>query len=392
MYFKVTVIVIIFFCVKNVHTGNHLRFGDPSCRQPRGDVCVEIYQCPFFVDLLQRSPKPRPPRVVNIIREKQCGMVGRKIPKVCCTLQKSSSTTTIKPKTTTFKTFKIKKDPEIDIRTDISTHKNFDLLPHDTCGPIIGDSRITSGTSTFLGEYPWMALIIYYTDEGLDFRCGGSIINEKYILTAAHCIIDSVVGVRLGEFDIDKSEDCEMGVCAPPVQDFYIEKYIVHHAYDSKTLANDIALIKLATLANFTTLNVRPICLPFVETLAETNLVGRNAIVSGWGVTEDGSKSTKLLKVSLPVLPNSVCQRIYGRFAPITAEQICAGGLKGKDSCGGDSGGPMKQIENFDGESRFVQYGIVSYGPRDCGTEGQPAIYTRVSSYVSWILDNLEKN
>lgn len=105
-----------------------------------------------------------------------------------------------------------------------------------------------------------------------------------------------------------------------------------------------------------------------------------------------GYKSLELLKVSVPVLPISVCQRNYKRFAAITSNQICAGGYKGRDSCGGDSGGPMKYVGLIDSTPRFIQYGIVSYGPRHCGADAQPGVYTKVSPYLKWILDNLKPN
>jgi len=67
---------------------------------------------------------------------------------------------------------------------------------------------------------------------------------------------------------------------------------------------------------------------------------------------------------------------------------MCAGGIFKKDSCEGDSGGPMTVSE--DKTMKYFQVGIVSYGPSICGTKGLPGIYTRVSEYLSWILDNIE--
>nr|CAH7731243.1 unnamed protein product [Callosobruchus chinensis] len=89
-------------------------------------------------------------------------------------------------------------------------------------------------------------------------------------------------------------------------------------------------------------------------------------------------------------MPINECRRIYRHFAPIQDSQICAGGYAGRDSCGGDSGGPMNYVGMVDGSPRFVQYGIVSYGPRQCGTVEKPGIYTRVAYHLEWILDNLE--
>lgn len=103
-----------------------------------------------------------------------------------------------------------------------------------------------------------------------------------------------------------------------------------------------------------------------------------------------GYKSTELLKVSIPVIPNRECKILYRRHSPISHKQICAGGVLGRDSCGGDSGGPLKYVTRVNGESKYVQYGVVSYGPRHCGAEGQPGIYTNVVYYMDWILDHLK--
>lgn len=113
-----------------------------------------------------------------------------------------------------------------------------------------------------------------------------------------------------------------------------------------------------------------------------------NAI--GYFIYFSGFKSSELKKVSLPVLPLENCQQVYNRFAPITPDQICAGGYQGRDSCGGDSGGPLMTVNRFEAAQRYIQYGIVSYGPRNCGTEGKPGIYTKVFKYMTWILDSLK--
>nr|CAH7731242.1 unnamed protein product [Callosobruchus chinensis] len=366
-----------------------------ACELPKGEVCIEIRKCPYFDDLLNRSSIPRPRNVIKIIREHQCGFYAN-TPYVCCTRptpppppptlpslpspQRSllAEASTSKPIAQLLNRF-----------TSLTGHRNYHLLRSDICGSIQTNTRITGGKKTAINEFPWMALIAYYQDGVLDFRCGGTVINERYVLTAAHCILNStIVGVRLGEYNLSTEKDCEPNgdYCAPPTQDFYIEKIIGHPDYNSRTLDNDIALVKLATPANFSYANVQPICLP----IEDMDLSGKFAVVTGWGVTEEGFKSPELLKASIPVMPINECRRIYRHFAPIQDSQICAGGYAGRDSCGGDSGGPMNYVGMVDGSPRFVQYGIVSYGPRQCGTVEKPGIYTRVAYHLEWILDNLE--
>ncbi|KAJ8925763.1 hypothetical protein NQ315_009611 [Exocentrus adspersus] len=370
------------------------------------EICIPIRDCPFFDDLLKRVRPPRPSSVIQIMRKKMCDLnKALSIPYMCCdrtTLSPTKREDRDSPsrETTT-------KAPEL-----ISRHRNFHLLRNDICGPISNNLRITSGEEVGIEEFPWMALVVYYTGTGYDLKCGGTIINERYVLTAGHCVHNfNIAGVKLGEYNLDTMEDCLKNdnyedYCAPPPQDFLIETMKVHPEYNPKTFENDIALLRLATPANFSfckynqelvtqyftrtyehfPANIKPICLP----LSEMDLTGKSVIVSGWGVTETGLKSSVLMKVSLPVAPISECQKKYESFAPVTNKQICAGGYKGRDSCTGDSGGPMKYVDIVDGTPRYIQYGIVSYGPKHCGIEGRPGIYTRVARYIRWILDNLQ--
>lgn len=106
-----------------------------------------------------------------------------------------------------------------------------------------------------------------------------------------------------------------------------------------------------------------------------------------------GYSSPYLLKLAVPYVQNNECVSRYNRSRTqvrIGARQMCAGGQTGRDSCSGDSGGPLMLSQYFNGESRYFQHGIVSFGPRNCGSEGLPGVYTRVSQYMDWILDNIK--
>lgn len=150
--------------------------------------------------------------------------------------------------------------------------------------------------------------------------------------------------------------------------------------------------------------NVKPICLPYGE-LLHAKLEEQEMVVAGWGATEEGnqnfcfilyffiivgSKSMVLRKVTIPVMSQEECQILYHDLKPITKKQICAGADHGRDSCSGDSGSPLKRIDLINGSPRYVQYGIVSFGPTHCGISGRPGIYTNLQKYMKWILDNLE--
>jgi len=112
--------------------------------------------------------------------------------------------------------------------------------------------------------------------------------------------------------------------------------------------------------------------------------------VTGWGATELGPRSQDLLQAKLPLMTNEQCKEIYKQSAQIWYKQLCAGGQMNVDSCLGDSGGPLQAAGIYNGRSvRIVQYGVVSYGLKQCGTEGFPGVYTRVAYYMDWILNTM---
>jgi secreted trypsin-like serine protease len=148
-------------------------------------------------------------------------------------------------------------------------------------------------------------------------------------------------------------------------------------------------LLRLKTPASLN-FYVQPICLPRTEKLRTTNLDGLSLEVAGWGLTENRTKSAIKLKVSVAVVPKATCTTIFPT-RNIWDKQLCAGGQKGKDSCNGDSGGPLMK-EVVDGKQPFWYLaGVVSYGHRNCGTENFPGVYTKVSEYFEWILANIQE-
>lgn len=124
----------------------------------------------------------------------------------------------------------------------------------------------------------------------------------------------------------------------------------------------------------------------------EKNYVGEIAEVAGFGLYDVARKlsSNVLLTLKVPIRGSKECIEAYEKIAEISNKQICAGGVIGEDSCGGDSGGPLMYIESVDTKPpRYYLLGVVSFGTTLCGSTTQPGIYTRTAAYLKWILDNI---
>ncbi|XP_046402808.1 serine protease easter-like isoform X2 [Ischnura elegans] len=363
-----------------------------TCTNPdrmRG-TCIGIRSCPPLLSALQAKPLPQ--STLDFLRRSQCGFQGRD-PLVCCpsTNPPPGSSTTPPPAS------------DNEVTEDVRSHPNLRLLRLDICGPVSED-RIINGQEASLMELPWMALLGYTVRSGSPFKCGGSIINERYILTAAHCVTRlqsnlRLVSIRVGEHNLSSPIDCQVDeesetqICTPNPQNIQVEQVIPHPRYVGKpNLQYDVALVRVSRPIDFTHDAVRPICLPVELGLQTQNLVGKKVVVSGWGATEKLQPSPVLLKVSVPVMSYPDCSDAFRGVVPISrVTQLCAGGVRnGGDSCSGDSGGPLTYFGQIQTSTRTIQHGIVSYGPKNCGSPGQPGVYTRVGHYMKWILDNMK--
>ncbi|KAF0289471.1 Trypsin-7 [Amphibalanus amphitrite] len=239
------------------------------------------------------------------------------------------------------------------------------------CGVANRASRIVGGVQTEVNEYPWQAGLV--STGGSRTWCGGTVINNRYVLTAAHCTADlqsaSEIQVLLREHRIGTS-DGEIR--------YSVAQIIDHPSYTNASGSGyDFSLLKLSSTIDFSSLDnkVAPACLPTGGEFANVS-----AIVSGWGTTSSGgSQATVLREVTVQTMTNDQCRRAYG--STINSSMLCAGDDDGgKDSCQGDSGGPLVT----DVSGRYTLIGVVSWG-YGCGDVGFPGVYARVTEVTSWI-------
>ncbi|XP_049546097.1 uncharacterized protein LOC125957443 [Anopheles darlingi] len=237
------------------------------------------------------------------------------------------------------------------------------------------------GDSEF-GEYPWQVAILKKDPKESVYVCGGTLIDNLYIITAAHCVktyngFD--LRVRLGEWDVN--HDVEFYP--------YIERDVisvqVHPEYYAGTLDNDLAILKMDRPVDLTSApHIAPACLPDKQ----TDFSGQRCWTTGWGKDAFGDygKYQNILKeVDVPIVNHYQCQNQLrqtrlGFSYNLNPGFLCAGGEEGKDACKGDGGGPLVCERN--GVWQVV--GVVSWGI-GCGQANVPGVYVKVAHYLDWI-------
>ncbi|XP_036329630.1 CLIP domain-containing serine protease 2-like [Rhagoletis pomonella] len=279
---------------------------------------------------------------------------------------------------------------------DFDSVRSFDsvgveILRNQACGDN-SRKRISFGSeSTFLA-HPWAVLLIY--NRGHKFQCGGTLITNRYVLTAAHCVKAHLSGVRLGEHNINVTVDCELDElgeehCLAPPQDVGIEKLIKQPGYSATNYNNDIALLRLERRISFSS-SVKPICIPEYQNQVFEKEWG---IISGWGSTENSTFSNVHRQANIPIISRESCQSVYRRRS-VDNTKLCTRGIEGEDTCDGDSGGPLYvRVEGHASERKFryVQVGVISLGYHQCGTKkNTPALYTNIASFFDWIAFSIE--
>lgn len=237
------------------------------------------------------------------------------------------------------------------------------------------ESRIVGGTFATRHEFPWQVYLIIKSA----WTCGGSVVKQQYILTAAHCVTNDD-GSRVAASQIKAYMGMHDKRYLPAtVQSRTGSQLFVHGSYNPDVSEDyDIAVVKLNAPVTINT---------YVKTIRlakanETNLfaAGNDVTVSGWGTTSyGGSTSNFLRKTTVDIVSRATCNRSNSYAGEITSRMLCAA-RAGKDSCQGDSGGPLF-LRN---SGIYKQVGVVSFGV-GCANPSYPGVYAHVGVLRNWV-------
>lgn len=252
--------------------------------------------------------------------------------------------------------------------------------------------RIVGGDEAEPGAWPWMVALTDADESDIydGLRCGGSLIHSKWVITAAHCVRDERTGRNI------RTKDIEVVLGVHNLKDdtgerVRVKRIVSHPDYDSWTMDSDIALLELEKDVSY-----EPI--PVVS--GDSSLEGEDSVIMGWGTLEMSEQTypPELQQASIPIVSNEVCNASYndknsdfdwwfswlfGYAADdeITDNMMCAGFEAGeKDTCGGDSGGPLIVKE----DEKWKLAGITSWG-EGCAEPEYYGVYTRVSEFTDFI-------
>lgn len=255
------------------------------------------------------------------------------------------------------------------INSDTGTGDHF--FPFFTGIKTDAEAKITGGSNAAISDFPWQVFL-----ESDVFTCGGSIISNQWIITAAHCTRDEY-NVKIPASAMDVIVGANNPRNSLQGKKYFVSEVISHESFDISTLDNDIALLKLKEPIDYP--NAVPIKLISAkDAAAGATDPGVMSWVTGYGITrvDPVIYPSTLQKVQLPIVSNAQASLVWEEIA---ATDIMAGYRDGnKDACNGDSGGPM--VVSVNGENKLA--GLVSWGSSNCDTYGA---YTRLSLFESWI-------
>jgi len=261
-------------------------------------------------------------------------------------------------------------------KSGFTSKKGTKLDLQATCGiegPPMAEDRIVGGFEAQENQWPWQVAL--FIDDA--WFCGGALISENYVLTAAHCADGaSYFDILAGAHKVRESSE-------PHRVEITSYNGWTHPQWNTQDLSNDLALIELPSPIEMNDY-IKPSCMPSAgDTADESELV----TCTGWGKPSDsaGGISDVLRMVEdRPVITNAACNDVYGIVGPGV---FCIDTTGGKGTCNGDSGGPINmKSEVTKAGQQWKQAGIVSFGASAGCEVGYPNGFTRVEYFIDWIM------
>ncbi|XP_028156477.1 brachyurin-like [Ostrinia furnacalis] len=237
----------------------------------------------------------------------------------------------------------------------------------------VTDLRIVGGSNVDISQVPYQVGVINRIAFFLTSVCGGSLISNNRVITAAHCHDDGDIEALSHTVVLGSNTIFSGGVRQSTTN------IAMHHDWNPMTAFSDIAVIRIYDVT-FTNV-IQPIHLPSGMQLGNT-FEGLIGTASGFGRTADGANipnNQVISWVRLPIISNNACAAVYGPF--VHASTICTSGAGGMGTCQGDSGGPL--VVEIMGEKLLV--GVTSFGAEAGCSAGFPAAYARITSFMNWI-------
>lgn len=240
--------------------------------------------------------------------------------------------------------------------------------------------KIVGGDEAEAHEFPYQISLQWNFNDGQSAGfhfCGGSLLNENFVLTAAHCKTsysnDGFIEVVAAEHDTETEEG--------PEQRRNVAAFIVHEGYDAVqgVSPDDIAVVRVDKPFQLND-KVKTVQLP-----KQLEQFEGDVTLSGWGsmsTTVNPEYPDKLRKVELPLVDIERCYTLWGFDSALATSNVCAGPIDGsRSACSADSGGPLVKQSGHE----VVQVGVVSWGAVPCGSPRRPTVFAGVSHYVDWI-------
>ncbi|KAJ3643194.1 hypothetical protein Zmor_025919 [Zophobas morio] len=251
--------------------------------------------------------------------------------------------------------------------TSVWTKSYLRRIPDDKPAP-----RIIGGDLARAGQYPWLAAIYKYTEDGRYF-CSGSLFNEQWILTAGQCVyLATSFIIQLGSNLLQGEDENRLTLGA--------STYYYEPRFDPQLLLHDIGLIKLNIPITYTDY-IHP-----VRMLSSMGPIyqGRVVEAAGWGqVSDDSALVNELRFVEMTILGQTACQTYYGE--QLWGSMCCAEGNYNEGPCYGDTGSPLMTAALVGNHT--IQVAIASFISINGCESLDPTGYTRVDAYYNWIVN-----